>query len=153
MADQARGDDVYQPTGSGVDNPPDDALDMENALDERGLDATLDEGYSPPERPYAVEDYGTTQDEQAAGETLDRRLAREQPEARPDMGDDADDLADEEGEPWTDGEAGDARTGRLAEDDDPLATRGNRTLGRDVGIDGGAASAEEAAVHTIDDEG
>lgn len=152
MADEARGDDVYQPTESGVDNPPDDALDMENALDEKDLDAILDEGYSPPERPYAVEDYGTTQGEQAAGETLDRRLAREQPDTQPEPGDDTGDLTDGEGEPWG-GEVGDARTGRLAEDDNPLATRGNHTLGRDVGIDGGAASAEEAAVHTIDDEG
>lgn len=153
MADEARGDDVYQPTESGVDNPPDDTLDMENALDEKDLDATLDEGYSPPERPYAVEDYGTTQDEQAAGETLDRRLAREQPDPQPEADDDIGDLSDGDGEPWDEGEAGDARTGRLAEDDDSRATRGNRTLGRDVGIDGGAASAEEAAVHTIDDEG
>ncbi len=153
MADDARGDDVYQPTESGVDNPPDDTLDMENALDERDLDATLDEGYSPPERPLAVEDFGTTGDEQATGETLDRRLAREQPDEQPDPGDGIGDLADGEGEPWNAGEAGGPRTGRLAEDDDALANHGNHTVARDVGIDGGAASAEEAAVHTIDDEG
>ncbi|HSA49252.1 MAG TPA: DUF5709 domain-containing protein [Yinghuangia sp.] len=151
QGDAARGDDVYQPTESDVGNPPDDALDMQNALDERDLDTTLDEGYSPPERPLAVEDYGTTQGEQNAGENLDRRLAREQPDTQPDSGDGIGDLADGEGEPLDD-EVGGARTGRLTEDDDP-ATHGDRTLGRDVGIDGGAASAEEAAVHTIDDEG
>ena len=42
-----------------------------------------------------------------------------------------------------DGEVGDERTGRLAEEE------GEDDIADDVGIDGGAASAEEAAVHTV----
>lgn len=150
MADDARGDDVYQPVNSGVDNPPDDALDMENALDEADLDATLDEGYSPPERPLAVLDYGTTQNEQHAGESLDRRLTRERPDIAGEDGDGIGDLADGDGEARDD-QVGDARTGRLSVDfDDGL--RGMRTVAHDVGIDGGAATAEEAAMHTVPDD-
>ncbi|MEU8137124.1 DUF5709 domain-containing protein [Streptodolium elevatio] len=150
MSDQERGDDVYQPANSDAGNPPNDDLDLQNALGERTLDDTLDEGYSPPERPLAVEDYGTTQGEQEAGESLDRRLSREQPEVTPDPGDGIGDLAGGNGEP-VDGQVGDERTGRLA-DDEAASQYGYRGLGHDVGIDGGAATAEEAAVHTIPDE-
>lgn len=152
--DEGRGDDVYQPANADLDNPPNDALDLENALDERDLDAVLDEGYSPPERPYAVEDYGTTQNEQHSGESLERRLTRERPDraaGAPEDGDGIGDVAEGDGEPWYENEVGDVRSGRLTVTDDPDA-HGNRTFGRDVGIDGGAASAEEAAVHTITDE-
>lgn len=148
---QERGDDVYQPANSDAGNPPNDDLDLQNALGERTLDDTLDEGYSPPERPLAVEDYGTTQGEQAAGESLDRRLAREQPDVAPAPGDGIGDLAEGNGEP-VDGQVGDERTGRLT-DDEAASRYGYRGLGHDVGIDGGAATAEEAAVHTIPDEG
>lgn len=152
MSEQGRGDDVYQPVNADLDNPPNDDLDMQNALGERTLDDTLDEGYSPPERPLAVEDYGTTQGEQAEGESLDRRLARERPEVDTEPGDGIGDLAEGNGEPL-DGQVGDERTGRLA-DDEASARYGYRGLGHDVGIDGGAATAEEAAVHTIPlDEG
>lgn len=146
MTDDARGDDVYQPGNADADNPPNDDLDLENALDERDLDALLDEGYSPPERAFAVEDYGTTQEEQERGEPLDRRLARERPE--PGQGDAE---TDEAAEPGDEGQVGDARTGRLTGEPDAEA-RGNHTQARDVGVDGGAATAEEAAVHTVPED-
>ncbi len=44
MSDQARGDDVYQPQDDDGQDPPNDDLDLENTLDERGLDDQLDEG-------------------------------------------------------------------------------------------------------------
>ncbi|MDI2124676.1 DUF5709 domain-containing protein [Yinghuangia seranimata] len=138
--DEARGDDVYQPDGTGND-APDDAYDLENALDEPDLDELLDQGYSPPERPYAVEDHGTTQSEQRAGEPLDRRLARERPEPETVDDDGVGDQPGGAGEP-VDKQAGHRRSGRLLAED----TGGTA---RDVGIDGGAASAEEAAVHTV----
>ncbi|MCF2530983.1 DUF5709 domain-containing protein [Yinghuangia soli] len=141
--DAGRGDDVHQPQHVGNDRP-DDPLDPENVLDEPDLDALLDQGYSPPERPYAVEDYGTTQDEQRAGEPLDSRLARERPDAGTADGDGIGDLAGGAGEP-VDGQVGERRSGRLIAD-------GSGGSARDVGIDGGAASAEEAAVHTIPEE-
>lgn len=101
----------------------------------------LDEGYSPPERPYAVEDWGTTPAEEAAGEPMDARLRREVPEAGPDRGDGLGDSSDTDGE-LLDQEVGDVRSGRLADDGDEL-------FATDVGIDGGAATAEEAAVHLV----
>jgi hypothetical protein len=104
----------------------------------------LDEGYSPPERPYAVNDWGTTPAEAAAGESLDARLRREVPEAAPDRGDGLGDSSDTDGE-LRDREVGDVRSGRLADD-------GEELFSTDVGIDGGAASAEEAAVHLVGDE-
>jgi hypothetical protein len=50
-----------------------------------------------------------------------------------------------------DGEVGDARAGRLVEPDAGGAGDTEKDLvASDVGIDGGAAGAEEAAVHVVD---
>ncbi|MFD0026529.1 DUF5709 domain-containing protein [Streptomyces sp. NPDC058382] len=154
MSQEERGDDVYQPTDSDVDNRPTDDLDPENVIGEPDLDDMLDTGYSPPERPLGVTKYGTTQREQEAGESLDQRLGQEEPErgALADHVSEATDARPEDNGPQED-EAGAERAGRIAEANqrdsgDPH----NRVLGRDVGIDGGAASAEEAAVHIQEDE-
>ncbi|WP_406143861.1 DUF5709 domain-containing protein [Streptomyces sp. NBC_01012] len=152
MSEQGRGDDVYQPEGSDADNRPDDGLDPENVIDEPDLDDMLDTGYSPPEKPLGVSKYGTTGEEQREGESLDRRLAQEVPEDDPLPADRAADGPEDNGPEEDD--AGDERAGRVAvTDEEPGAERNNRVLGRDVGIDGGAASAEEAAVHIQDDDG
>ncbi|MFJ8861917.1 DUF5709 domain-containing protein [Streptomyces sp. NPDC102451] len=149
MPEQGRGDDVYQPDHSDVDNPPTDDLDPENVIDEPDLDDMLDTGYSPPEKPLGVSKFGTTGEEQREGESLDGRLAQEVPEEDPLRADDGPEDNGPEEE-----DAGDERAGRVATtDEDPGAVRNNRVLGRDVGIDGGAASAEEAAVHIQDDDG
>ncbi|MCE0762759.1 DUF5709 domain-containing protein [Pseudonocardia kujensis] len=139
------------------DNGPDvdtDQLEPEDTLDYRGVEDVLDEGYSPPERPWAVDDFGVTPADEHTGEDLDHRLAREVPD---DWGDDEDadwesDTSDTDGE-LRDDQVGDPRAGRLVDaaeggvsDTDPDA------WARDVGIDGAAASAEEAAVHVVDDE-
>ncbi|MEU0132915.1 DUF5709 domain-containing protein [Streptomyces sp. NPDC006296] len=149
MPDEGRGDDVYQPDGS--DDRPTDELDPENVIDEPDLDATLDTGYSPPEKPLGVTQYGTTAEEQREGESLDRRLAREVPEDDPLLVEEAHEAPEDNGPEEDD--AGDARAGRLAvTDEEPGAARNNRTLGHDVGIDGGGASAEEAALHIQEDD-
>ena len=94
-----------------------------------GNDA-VDAGYSPPDRPYALDDDELTVAGQAAGETLDERLAREVPEEVPVDVD---------------------RAGRLADPEQlGVMERTDSMEGQDVGIDGGAASAEEAAVHVVD---
>ncbi|MEV5511269.1 DUF5709 domain-containing protein [Streptomyces orinoci] len=150
MSDDAMGDEVYQPVRSDDrDNPSD--LDLENALDQDGLDKILDEGYSPPERPLAVNHYGNTAGEQRAGETLEQRLAEEVPDIAVPDGDGIGDDSDKAGEP-VDEEVGDARAGRLTPVIDRLPPRRNDVFARDVGINGGAASAEEAAMHIIDEE-
>ncbi|MEW2175993.1 DUF5709 domain-containing protein [Streptomyces sp. NPDC005406] len=149
MPTEARGDDVYQPQDDGQD-PPNDELDMENSLDERGLDDQMEEGYSPPERPMAVDKYGTTGEEERLGESLDQRLAQEVDDVEPPAGDGIGDLTDGEGEPL-DPEGGETRSGRLR-DAEVGPGRHTAVHADDVGIDGGAASAEEAAVHTTGEE-
>ncbi|WNI14515.1 DUF5709 domain-containing protein [Actinacidiphila sp. ITFR-21] len=148
-ADFGMGDDVYQPDDSEIreDAGP---LEPEDTLDDRGVDDVLDEGYSPPERPLGVEDTGTTADEQHSGESLDDRLRREIPDEQPYEGDDLGDSSDSDGE-LLDGEVGDRRSGRLVGPDEGAHQRLDGVSGEDIGIDGGAASAEEAAVHVVGD--
>ncbi|RKT02838.1 hypothetical protein BX286_0749 [Streptomyces sp. 3211.6] len=165
-ASEARGDEVYQPPPEG--EPGEAQPDMENALGEPDLDQTLDTGYSPPDRPLAATGYGTTAGEQRAGETLDQRLAQEEPEAGyagTDLGSQAapgDDLdgdgrsrggGDMTGDPYGDeSTAGRERAGRMAPAEEGPPVRHLSVLARDTGIDGGAASAEEAAVHVVEEE-
>ncbi|QOV40676.1 hypothetical protein IM697_21095 [Streptomyces ferrugineus] len=145
-------DDAYQPTGSNEEQQDAAPLDLQDAVDERTYDDTLDEGYSPPEKPLGVSKHGTTAAEQHTGETLDERLAQEVPEVGVPAGDEVGDLPGGDGEP-VDPEAGTDRAGRLVAPDEGL--RGDTTkeeIAADRGIDGGAAGAEEAAVHVVDDE-
>ena len=131
-----------------VDDDVFEQLDGLDTLDGSGPNDPLDEGYSPPEKPWAVNDGGTTAREEAEGEGLDRRLARELPEswAAEDEDDDGlGDKSDTDGE-LRDDEVGDVRSGRLLDDGDGTDTE---LYARDVGIDGAGASAEEAAVHVV----
>jgi hypothetical protein len=112
----------------------------------------LDRGYSPPEKWSAGQGYGNTPYEEAAGESLDQRIAQEDPEADPyteaERGASADDAGD-----LDDGQVGDLRAGRLVDPDQGLGEDTEQDfIADDVGIDGAAASAEEAAVHVIPDE-
>ncbi|MFJ6753117.1 DUF5709 domain-containing protein [Streptomyces sp. NPDC091266] len=153
MSDDMMGDEVYQPSRSDPQDNPND-LDMEDALDEPGLDEALDEGYSPPEKPYAVNQQGTTAREQHDGDSLEHRLAAELPDVCAPDGDGIGDLTGGAGEP-VDGQVGERRAGRIVGTDEGFQRgRSDDVVGQDVGIDGGAASAEEAAVHiTGDTEG
>lgn len=118
-----------------------DQLQPEDTLIDRGVDDVLDEGYSPPEKWSAAERFGNTAEEQAEGETLDQRLAQEQPEQTDEPNDDYLD----------DGEVGNQRAGRLVDPDEGFGEdEESELIGDDVGIDGAAASAEEAAVHIVD---
>ncbi|MEU6280941.1 DUF5709 domain-containing protein [Streptomyces sp. NPDC047028] len=144
-------DDAYQPTGTNEEQQDAAPLDLQDAVGERTYDDVLDEGYSPPERPLGVTKHGTTAAEQHEGETLDDRLRQEVPDATAPPGDGIGDLLDGEGEP-VDPEAGETRAGRLVAPDEgahPDTTKDE--IARDVGIDGGAAGAEEAAVHITED--
>jgi hypothetical protein len=136
----------------------------------------LDRGVAPPERWSAGMRYGVTADEQADGETLDELLAEEEPDDTADLTEDAladadedddedDDLDDLEdvdededaGDEDVDGllldDGPDPRAGRLvAEDEGAHPDEEADLVARDVGIDGGAASAEEAALHVVEDD-
>jgi hypothetical protein len=130
------------------DNADDGVLDPEDTLDDRD---ELAEGYSPPERTRATEDWGTTARETAEGESWEGRLAREVPDQADDADDDGlGDSEDSDGE-LIDDEVGDVRAGRLVATDEGFGEDADEELyAADAGIDGGAASAEEAAVHVID---
>lgn len=142
---------------------PGDSLIGTGAGDEDALDA----GYSPPDSARGSYAHGVTAAEQAVNETIDQRMKQEEPDTGswaqdeddrrgPERvgGDDPDAIAAEDD--WIgDSEVGDARAGRLVSPDEGShADVDNQAWGRDVGVDGGAASAEEAAVHIIgSDEG
>jgi hypothetical protein len=145
------GDDVYQPDGSEIQEDS-GLLDVEDTLVDDGVDDPLDRGWSPPDRPWAVERPDVTAAERQHGETLDQRLAEE----LPDLGmPDTDGIGDCEG---TDGElldneVGAVRSGRLvAPDEGAHEDEESALVARDVGIDGAAASAEEAAMHIVDED-
>jgi hypothetical protein len=128
-------DDETQPQGEG-----------DSLVDDRGLDEPLDEGYSPPEKWSPAQRYGNTPLEEERGETLDQRIAQEEPEEDPY------EAAAAAGEN-VGGEVGDERAGRLVAEDEGVHTDTEKDLvADDVGIDGAGASAEEAAVHVVDDE-
>ncbi|CAL9659200.1 DUF5709 domain-containing protein [Streptomyces griseomycini] len=152
MGTEPMGDDAYQPTGSNEEQEDAAPLDMQDAVDERTYDDTLDEGYSPPEKPLGVTKHGITAAEQHDGETLDQRLSQEVPDVSAAEGDDVGDLPGGEGEP-VDPEAGTDRAGRLVAPDEGARTDTTKeAVAEDVGIDAGAAGAEEAAMHVVEDE-
>lgn len=140
-----------------------DQLQREDTLDDRGVDDLLDEGYSPPERPLGVDAFGTTLAEQRQGENIDQRFAHEVPDPANSTtdslddddlvgGDDPDAIAAED-DFLGDGEVGDQRSGRLiAPDEGSHEDTESDMVARDVGRDGGGSSAEEAAMHIIEDE-
>ena len=127
-------DDEDQPQGDG-----------DSLVSDRGLAEPLDEGYSPPEKWSAAEGFGNTPYEEEVGETLDQRLAQEEPEPDPyvEAAVEREDVG---------GEVGTERAGRPVDEDQGLEPDEEKDLvGEDVGIDGAGASAEEAAVHVIED--
>src|ERR671911_585236 len=90
------------------------------------------------------------EDQLQSGDTLDEKLAEEEPDVDPYAEDDRDD--DHEDENALDEQLGldeaDERTGRLVAPDEGLgADVDKQELAHDVGIDGAGASAEEAAMH------
>src|SRR3954453_14121497 len=114
-------------------------LEPEDTLDgARGVRDVLDTGWSPPERPWAVDDWGTTEAEELAGEGLDGRLARELPDGTDDEGDGLGDSSDTDGE-LVDDEVGDVRAGRLVDSRDGGTPDEHAEPGARGGGGGGAA--------------
>lgn len=125
-------------------------LPSDESLDGDELGEDVDElSYSPLDYRPADLSWGFTAREARMHEPLAARLAREEPEQQPDpLGDGLGDAIDTDGE-LLDDQVGSVRAGRLvwAEPDnsDPAAD----FWGRDLGIDDGASSAEEAAIHVV----
>ncbi len=136
-----------------------EVLDGSDTLNGAPGDDPLDRGVVVPDRWSAGMRYGSTAAEQEAGKSLDQLLAGEEPKAGLDLDDDRpeeddwdENATDEDIARLALDDGPDSRAGRLVADD---ATQGVRTadlIAHDSGIDGGGASAEEAAVHVVSDE-
>ena len=92
-----------------------DQLQSGDTLDDGDVEDVLDRGYSPPDRaPKGYDDY-PTEAERRQGESLDEKLAEEEPDVDPYA--EEDDDFDHEDENALDEQLGldeaDARTGRL----------------------------------------
>jgi Family of unknown function (DUF5709) len=133
--------------------------DAYDTLDGEPGDDPLDRGVAPPERWSAGIRYGTTAEEEEEGESLDQLLAEEEPDVYDEEDEQPDsiagdpDAADEDLDGLLLDDGPDPRSGRLVADDEGAHADAEADLvAHDVGIDGGAASAEEAAVHTVEDD-
>lgn len=126
-----RGDQTPDPQPEEPDLASALQLDTDEALTGPSDSDPLDAGYVPPDRPYGVDDKAVTPAGEREGESLEDRIAREQPDV--EYG----------GDPDRSGRIVGAETGA----DGEISVDG---AGAEVGVDGGAASAEEAAVHDVD---
>ncbi|MFG2057199.1 DUF5709 domain-containing protein [Micromonospora sp. NPDC048930] len=125
----------------------DGVLDASDTLDDDRVGDPLDTGIIAGDHWTAANRFGTTPAEERAGESLAQLLAQEEPDVDPYA-----EAADDEDELTRRGYEREARTGRLVAPDEGLgADEEADSFAWDAGIDGGAASAEEAAMHLVDD--
>ena len=120
-------------------------------------DDPLDRGVVPPERWSGDIRRG---DQGGEGESLDELLAEEEPDDTVDLDDDEpedfagdDDAGDEDVDGLLLDDGPNPRAGRLvAEDEGAHPDEEEDLVASDVGIDGGAATAEEAAMHVVEED-
>lgn len=129
------GDSVYE-SGDAVEDA--DNLDPVENLTGDDPDEIMQTGYNPPDRePHNLRD-APTPFEEREGESLDQKLAEEEPDVSED------DIFAGDAEP---------RAGRLvAPDEGAHEDEEKDEIATDVGPAGYASSAEEAAMHIIDEE-
>lgn len=133
-----------------IDGVEDDGvLAPADSLDDDDLRSDLlDTGIDAGDRYQGSERFGITANEQLRGESLDERLAEEMPDVSAAYGDGDEDV------PADPGSIAQQRAGRLVEPDEGAHSDEESELyATDAGIDGAGASAEEAAVHIVEDEG
>ena len=150
--DEFEGDDLAEDASTQEDADDgyvvedDGVLDTSDTLDD-DLAEPLDTGVAAADRWAGANRFGTTAAEEARGEPLDMRLAEEEPDIDPYA-----EPAEDEDEISRRGYETEPRAGRLVAEDEGFGEDDEADLeARDVGIDGGAASAEEAAIHVVDD--
>ncbi|MER7459306.1 DUF5709 domain-containing protein [Micromonospora sp. NPDC126480] len=125
----------------------DGVLDATDTLDDDRVRDPLDTGIVATDHWTAANRYGTTLAEQRAGESLAQLLAQEEPDVDPYV-----DGTDDEDELTRRGYEREVRAGRLVAYDEGVREDDEaESVAWDAGIDGGAASAEEAAMHLVDD--
>ncbi|TNH30401.1 hypothetical protein FHG89_07740 [Micromonospora orduensis] len=125
----------------------DGVLDASDTLDDDRVGDPLDTGIVAEDHWTAANRFGTTPAEERAGESLEQHLAQEEPDVDPyaEGGDDEDELTRR-------GYEAERRAGRLVAHDEGVREDDEaESVAWDVGIDAGAASAEEAAIHLVDD--
>lgn len=136
-------------------------LDASDTLDGNPGDDPLDTGIIPADRWSAGMRFGSTGAEEEAGESLDQLLAEEEPDPalqidndeNPDDVEGDEDAGDEDLDGLLLDDGPDPRAGRLVAADEGAHSDAEAALvARDAGIDGGAATAEEAAVHVVADD-
>lgn len=119
-----------------------DKLPQEDTLEQRGVDDVMDEGYVPLDRD-PLRGKNLTQAEQIEGDTIAERLDQEEPE-----------VWEEPQQPEAHREPD--RAGRIEavseEAVGPLGEREQDMMAQDVGVAGGAATAEEAAVRIREED-
>jgi len=136
-----------------------EVLDGSDTLDGAPGDDPLDRGLAPPQRWSTALRHEAAAPEQQDGETLDELLAAEEPDVGaepdaedPDLGWD-ENATDDEIARLTLDDGSDPRSGRLiATDNGPDVPEDADLVAYDAGIDGGGATAEEAAVHMVGEE-
>ena len=128
------GDSVYE-SGEAIEDA--ENLDPVENLTGDDPDEIMQTSYVPPHRePHNLRNAPTPLEE-ALGESLDQRLGQEEPEVTPDDIDRADESP---------------RAGRLvAPNEGGLVDDEKDEIAEDVGPAGYASSAEEAAVHVIEE--
>ncbi len=137
-----------------------EVLDASDTLDGDPGEDPLDRGVAAPQRWSAAIRYGSTAAEQQSGESLDQLLAEEEPDVAADVDDEPigdlggdEDAGDEDVDGLLLDDGPDPRAGRLvAEDEGAHPDEEADLVARDTGIDGGGASAEEAAMHVVEDD-
>jgi Family of unknown function (DUF5709) len=135
-----------------------ETLDATDTLDGNPGDDPLDRGVATPDRWSAGIRYAEEGEEES--ESLDELLSEEEPDvaADPDEDDWDENATEQEIVRYERDDGADPRAGRLLsedeqvddEDDDTPVAAEDELVARDEGIDGGGASAEEAALHVID---
>jgi hypothetical protein len=134
--------------------------DASDTLDGSPGDDPLDRGVVAPQRWSAAIRFGSTAAEQEADESLDQLLAEEEPDIAADVDDEwpediagDPDAADEDVDGLLLDDGPDPRAGRLvAEDEGAHQVSEADLVAHDAGVDGGAATAEEAAMHVVADD-
>jgi hypothetical protein len=135
-----------------------EVLDANDTLDGDPGDDPLDRGIVTPDRWSAGVQYALKGEEDS--ESLDELLGEEEPDETVDPGEDSwdENATHQDVERLQRDEEADRRSGRLVSPDedtddvsDTLVSWEDEEVARDTGIDGGGATAEEAAVHVIDD--
>lgn len=148
--DDLYGDSVYE-SGDAVDDA--EELDPFENLTGNDPDEIMQTGYDPPDRETHNLRERLTGFEEREGESLDERLSEEEPDLA--AGDEFSDEGALDGTDFEDAGFGESRprAGRLlAPDEGGLEDAEKDEVAEDVGPAGYGSSAEEAAVHVIDED-